>query len=309
MKSILMMLVFFVGQTFITEGQEQMVRGNPECITTLAIGAHPVDMEITAGAVLAKHAKSLLFGCGNRVATTAVVEERERVYVKDAQGAIIRINPDEKVIYLIFTSDQTFEGAPHVLEVLENHGIKGSFFPTGRSLRIEEFKPIYRQIIEQGHFIGGHGNYHLLYAPWPPEDRNHSLVSRDSLIADLHQNMLELEKFGVDISQVRYFNPPYQWYNAEQVRWIAEYGQMVLNFTPGVRTNADWTTPDLSNYMSSQRIIDSLFEFQATHEKGLRGAIILIHPGTDPTRTDKLYYRLDEIITRLKKLGYSFNRL
>jgi peptidoglycan/xylan/chitin deacetylase (PgdA/CDA1 family) len=248
----------------------------------------------------------LLFSCGKKpVETPETVVER--IYDFDAHGAVVRINSHEPVIYLIFTSDQSFEGASHVLEVLDRHGIKGSFFPCGRSLRMEEFRPIYEEIIARGHFIGAHSDMHVLYAPW--NDRNHSLLTRDSLIVDLHQNMLEIEKYGVDISKVRYYNPPYQWYNAEQVAWIAEYGQMVLNFTPGVRTSADYTTPEMPNYRSSQELIDLLFAFEAEHEKGLNGAIILIHPGTSEARTDKLYLRLDEIIERLKELGYSFDRL
>jgi len=253
----------------------------------------------------------LLFGCGNRAGTTetATVEAPERVYMKDAQGAVIRINPDEPVIYMFFTFDLSFEGTEHVLDVLARHNIQAFFSPTGNTLRDPEFYPLFRRIIADGHSFGGHGNKHLLWAPWPPQDRNISLVARDSLLTDLYLNMREFERFGVDVSQIRYFNPPYQWYNAEQVAWVAEAGQVVFNFTPGVRTNADWTTPDMPNYMSSPRIIESLFEFQATHELGMRGAIMLIHPGTDPRRIDKLYHHLDYIIERLKALGYSFGRL
>ena len=47
------------------------------------------------------------------------------------------------------------------------------------------------------------------------------------------------------------------------------------------------------------------------HEKavGLNGAIILIHPGVSDLRDDKLYNRLDEIITHFTKCGYSFKAL
>ena len=74
-----------------------------------------------------------------------------------------------------------------------------------------------------------------------------------------------------------------------------------------MRTAADYTTPDMKNYMSSQKIIDHLYEFEK--QNSLNGSIILIHPGTHASRTDKLYLRLDEIIKTLKKKGYSFGRL
>ena len=229
----------------------------------------------------------------------------EQNVVKDVHGAIVRMNPDRKVIHLIFSADDTFEGALPIIETLDKHNIKGSWFLCGNTFRIEKFKPVIQKIIRDGHFVGAHSDKHLLYAPW--ENRQVSLVTRDSLITDLRNNMLELEKYGIDISKVRYYLPPYEYYNAEHVRWIESEGQSVVNFTSGLRTAADYTTPGMRNYMSSQALIDQLFAFEAEH--GLNGAIILIHPGTVPERTDKLYFRLDEIINRLKEKGYTFERL
>jgi len=224
---------------------------------------------------------------------------------KDRYGATVRIGTDRKVIHLIFSADETFEGAQPILQTLDKNRIKGSFFLTGNCLRMEKFKPVIRKIIRKGHYVGAHSDNHLLYAPW--EDRQQSLVTPDSLIADLRNNMIELKKYGIDISKVRYYLPPYEYYNKEHVRLIESEGQTVINFTPGLRTAADYTTPDMPNYKSSQELIDQLFAFE--EENGLNGAIILIHPGTVDSRTDKLYLRLDEIIKRLKKRGYSFERL
>jgi hypothetical protein len=63
----------------------------------------------------------------------------------------------------------------------------------------------------------------------------------------------------------------------------------------------------MPNYQSSQALIDQLFIFEAEHT--LNGSIILLHPGTHPDRTDKLYLRLDEILCRLTAKGYSFEKL
>jgi peptidoglycan/xylan/chitin deacetylase (PgdA/CDA1 family) len=80
-----------------------------------------------------------------------------------------------------------------------------------------------------------------------------------------------------------------------------------FNYTPGTATPADYTTPGMKNYRSSQKLIDALFEFEK--REGLNGAFILIHPGTEKSRSDKLYNRLPEIIERLRALGYEFERL
>ncbi|MDR1368952.1 MAG: polysaccharide deacetylase family protein [Dysgonamonadaceae bacterium] len=223
---------------------------------------------------------------------------------KDSQGATVRINTDRKVIHLIFSADEAFEGAKPILETLDENQVKASFFLTGNCLREEKFESIIRDIIRKGHYVGGHSDKHLLYASW--DDRQRSLVSPDSLIADFQRNMAELEKYGIDLSQVHSFLPPYEYYNKEHVRLIESLGQTVINYTPGLRTAADYTTPDMPNYKSSQELIDQLFTYEA--EKGLNGSIILIHPGTQDVRTDKLYLRLGEIIRYLKTKGYIFER-
>ena len=227
------------------------------------------------------------------------------LYERDSHGAVVRIDSGRKVIHLIFSADDTFEGAQPILQLLDRHCVKASFFLTGNCLRDERFKPVIQEIIRNGHYVGGHSDNHLLYAPW--DDRQQSLVTPDSLIADFRQNMIELEKYEIDIPQIRYYLPPYEYYNSEHVRLIESQGQTVINFTPGVQTAADYTTPDMPNYRSSQVLIDQLFAFEATN--GLNGGIVLIHPGTQESRTDKLYARLDEIILRLKEKGYTFERL
>lgn len=241
----------------------------------------------------------LLAGC------TAKQKAVSRLSVKDSHGAVIRIDTCRKVIRLIFSADEMFEGAGPILQTLDRNSAKASFFLTGNCLRNNRFKPIIQEIIRKGHYVGGHSDNHLLYASW--DDRNQLLVTPDSLIADFRRNMEELKKYGVNISKVHYFLSPYEYYNTETVRLIESQGQTVINYTSGLRTAADYTTPDMFNYKSSQELIDQLFAYEA--EKGLNGAIILIHPGTENVRTDKLYLRLDEIIRRLKPKGYVFERL
>jgi peptidoglycan/xylan/chitin deacetylase (PgdA/CDA1 family) len=224
---------------------------------------------------------------------------------KDRQGATVRIDTGRKVIHLIFSADEAFEGAEPILKTLDMNHAKASFFLTGNCLRERKYKSVIQKIIRDGHYVGGHSDKHLLYASW--DDRQQSLVTPDSLVADFHQNMAELEKYGIDVLQMPYFLPPYEYYNQESVRLIESLGQTVINYTPGLRTAADYTTPDMPNYQSSQELIDQLFAYEA--EKGLNGSIILIHPGTQDIRTDKLYLRLDEIIRYLKAKGYTFERL
>ena len=112
------------------------------------------------------------------------------------------------------------------------------------------------------------------------------------------------KKFGISKSDAKWYLPPYEYYNTETVDWIEAAGINVMNLTPGSATSADYTIPSMSNYRTAQTLINSLMEFEA--KEGLNGAIILIHPGIEPSRPDPLYVRLGEIIKTLKKKGYTF---
>jgi peptidoglycan/xylan/chitin deacetylase (PgdA/CDA1 family) len=225
--------------------------------------------------------------------------------VRDSQGAIVRFNTKEKVIHLIFSADSAFEGAPVVLKTLDRNKAKASFFLTGNALRMSEHQAIIKQIISKGHYLGGHSDKHLLYAPW--DKRDQLLVSVDSLTTDFKRNMRELDKSGIHVDKLSYYLPPYEWYNKASVRIVESLGQSTINYTPGISTAAVYTTPDMKSYRSSQELIDALYNYES--KNGLNGCIILIHPGTHPHRTDKLYNRLDEVIKTLKKKGYYFDRL
>jgi endoglucanase len=65
----------------------------------------------------------------------------------------------------------------------------------------------------------------------------------------------------------------------------------------------------MKNYQSSEVLFEKLKKFEAATPGGLNGAFILIHPGTEPGRTDKFYDKLDELIHYFSSKGYIFNKL
>ncbi|HEY6975527.1 MAG TPA: cellulase, partial [Chitinophagaceae bacterium] len=123
-------------------------------------------------------------------------------------------------------------------------------------------------------------------------------------------NLEAIKNLNIDISKTHYFIPPYEWWNDSIAAWSKEQGLQIINFTPGIRTNADYTYPEMGElYKSSEWIIQSLKKFAAENKSGLNGDIILIHAGTDARRKDKLYNRLTELIDYLKSEGYRFKRV
>jgi len=227
--------------------------------------------------------------------------------VTDENGAIIRMNKKEKSIYLIFSADEFGEGSQVILDILKRNNIKGSFFLTGNYLRDPSNAKSIKRIIDEKHFMGPHSDNHLLYVPW--EKRDSLLITKEKFVSDLRANYAELKKKGADLSGTRYFLPPYEWYNSAVSAWTSDMGARLISLTPGTATNADYTTPLMSNYQSSDILIRRIKDFESTQEYGLNGAFVLVHLGTDPARTDKFYSRLDKLISYFRSEGYTFKRL
>lgn len=232
--------------------------------------------------------------------------EKQLVTVRDHRGAIVRMDPGMQDVYLVFTADERFEGGRSVLNTLKKQHVKASFFLTGNCLENKKWRRLIKDIAQDGHFVGPHGHRHLLYAPWQGNIEK-SLVSADSLRRDIADNVKALEKMGINPAGVRWFMPSFEHYNTETVRVSAAMGLEVVAPTPGILTRADYTTPDMASYRSSEALTGQLMDVEA--KEGLNGALVLIHPGTEDGRTDKLYDRLEEIIVHLKQKGYTFKRL
>lgn len=217
------------------------------------------------------------------------------------QGGIIRTNPAKKNITLVFTAADKADGTDVILATLKKHGIRGGFFFTGEFF--ERFPEAVSRILADGHYIGSHSYGHLLYCSW--ENRNELLVTREEFEKDLLKSYEVMSKAGIKAEDAPYFMPPYEYYNKQISAWTKNLGIQVVNFTPGTLTNADYTTPDMKNYRSSQVIYDRVMEVEK--KEGLNGHIMLIHLGTDAARTDKFYNYMDKMIKALKKKGYQFS--
>jgi peptidoglycan/xylan/chitin deacetylase (PgdA/CDA1 family) len=114
---------------------------------------------------------------------------------------------------------------------------------------------------------------------------------------------------GINTLNVKYFLPPYEWYNDSIATWTNDLGLQLINYTPGTLSHADYTTPGDKNYRSTGEIYQSIVTYEQSRRSGLNGFVLLMHIGTDPKRTDKLYKRLPELLGYLKKRGYRFMKV
>lgn len=219
--------------------------------------------------------------------------------IVDKEGAIIRSDTLKKNIYLCFTGHDHIEGFEYVLSVLKKQKVKGSFFFTGDFVRNN--KALVKAIAKNGHFVGAHSDKHLLYCDWTKRDS--LLHSENRIKDDILQNLHALKKLGI---RPKYFMPPYEWYNKKVVHIASQLDQITVNFSSGTRSNADYTTPDMPNYISSNDILESIYSYLSLNS--MNGFHLLIHPGTSPKRKDKFYLHLDRLINELMKEGYQFSK-
>ena len=228
-----------------------------------------------------------------------------------SHGGIIRGDSTKKNIALVFTGHEFAEGGDFIASTLEQQKIKASFFFTGDFYKNASNKKLIDRLLTARHFLGNHSYKHLLYCDWT--NRDSLLVTKSEFLGDLFPLTETLGRLAKRIEQpnykpafIKYFLPPYEWYNDSISTWCKEADIQLINYTPGTLSHADYTTKNDKNYRSSEAIYNSIINYEKAKPAGLNGFILLMHIGSGPDRTDKFYYRLPTLIRSLKQKGYQF---
>ena len=225
----------------------------------------------------------------------------------NVQGAIIRGDKTVKKIALVFTGDEYADGGKYIADVLRKEKIEASFFLTGNFYRCKSFREVIDRLKRGGNYLGSHSDKHPLYCDW--QNRDSLLVNENEFKKDLSDSYGELTKLQIDNKKARFFLPPYEWYNDSIAQWTNKMGLQLINYTPGTRSSADYTYPEMgAKYVNSETIYKSILNEEIKPD-GLNGFILLSHIGTDPRRTDKFYKYLPRLIGEMKKRGYQFVRI
>jgi len=205
---------------------------------------------------------------------------------------------------LVFTGHEFAEGGNFIANTLQQQNIKASFFFTGKFYENPDFKRTISLLIRNENYLGPHSFQHLLYCDW--NKRDSLFVTREDFFNDLLSNLDIMHSKGINAFKIKYFLPPYEWYNDSISAWTKDLGLQLINYTPGTLSHADYTTSKDKNYRSSETIYNSIINYERIKPAGLNGFILLMHIGAGPDRTDKFYTRLPEIINYLKQKGYQF---
>ncbi len=225
-------------------------------------------------------------------------------FIVDENGAIIRGDISRKQIALVLTGDEFGDGGEAIRSTLKKHHVLASFFLTGNFYANPLFRKLIFGLEKDGHYMGPHSDKHLLYADWTKRDS--LLVTEQEFKRDLRTNYERMSAFGISFRDAPFFLPPFEWYNVRIAEWTRELGLQLVNYSPGTRSSADYTFPEMGErYLSSDKIYESIIDYEKSDANGLNGFILLIHIGTDPRRADKFYNKLDALLPELKGRGYT----
>lgn len=186
--------------------------------------------------------------------------------------AIWRMDPKEKAVYLTFDDGPIPEITPWVLDLLDEHDIKATFFMVGDNVR--KYPETFRMVVERGHRIGNHTFNHI---------RGFGIRTKNYLANTNKAN---------ETMQTDLFRPPHGHMRWKQYHVLKKYYKIVM---------WDLVTRDYSKRTNGRQV------FRIVKKYVRNGSIITFH---DSLKAEKnMKYALPRSIEWLKEQGYEFKLL
>lgn len=187
-------------------------------------------------------------------------------------GAVWRQCAERKVVYLTFDDGPIPEVTPWVLELLDAHDIKATFFMVGENAY--KHPEIYRMVVERGHRVGNHTYNHIRGFEYT-----------------LESYLINVEKAN-ELLKTDLFRPPHG-----HMRW----GQYFA--LKGLYRIIMWdlVTRDYSNKLNERQVLHKVKKYIRN------GSIVTFH---DSLKAEKnMKYALPRAIEWIKEQGYEFDVL
>lgn len=185
---------------------------------------------------------------------------------------IYSVFTDKKQVALTFDCAWGADDIDEILETLDQHGVKATFFMVGDWMR--KYPEAAKKIAEKGHDVASHSDKHPHVTEMGKEE-----IKKDIRFA--HNTIKEIT--GIDANLYR---APYGEYNDTVVEAAKESGYYIIQW--------DVDSLDWKNY-GKQEMIDRVLK----HKNLSPGSIILLHNATKYTKD-----ALPTIIEGLKGKGY-----
>ena len=200
------------------------------------------------------------------------------IRVADASPLVIsrgKAQTGTKRVALTFDDGPNTVYTPQILDVLQKHEVRATFFVLGSSA--VRARTVLSRIVEEGHELGLHSYSHA----------NMARRSRAAVLADLDR--AEAAVAPVIEGKLRWYRPPYGSTSIGLTRILAERGYSVALWSIDPR---DWQRP------GSQVICDRVL--RRLHD----GAVILLHDGGGNRAGTVAAVR--QLLPAIKSKGYQF---
>ena len=179
--------------------------------------------------------------------------------------AIFRMDPNERAVYLTFDDGPIPEVTPWVLELLEKHNIKATFFMVGDNIR--KHPDEYRMVVEHGHRIGNHTFNHIRGFEYSNPDYLANTRRVDEII---HSDL---------------FRPPHGHMGFRQYYTLRHHYRIIM---------WDLVTRDYSKRMRPEQVLNNVKRYVRN------GSIITFHDSLKSWNNGNLQYALPRSIEFLK---------
>lgn len=178
-----------------------------------------------------------------------------------------------KYASLSFDAAWGAEDTIQLLDILDKHNVKVTFFMTGGW--VESYPDMVKEIYARGHDLGNHSQNHKQMSKLSVEEQKKEIMS----VSESVKNLTGYDMF--------LFRPPYGDYNSTLINTLYACNYYPIQWSVD---SLDWKDYGVSNIIKT-----------VTQHKALdNGAIILMHNGAKFTAQ-----ALDEVITSLEQQGYT----
>ena len=210
------------------------------------------------------------------------IEQPPEFFRKLYPGAVWRMDPNEKAVYLTFDDGPIPEVTPWVLDLLDKHNIKATFFMVGDNIR--KHPDEFRMVVERGHRIGNHTFNHI---------RGFEYTAKNYL-GNTEQAKIFMEMGGdinCNVEKVLYpllFRPPHGHMFANQYLTLKRTYKIVM---------WDLVTRDYSKKLRGPQVLANVMRYARN------GSIITFHDSLKSWCNGNLQYALPRAIDFLKEEG------
>lgn len=170
----------------------------------------------------------------------------------------------------------TFDDGPHenthkVLEVLEKHRVKATFFLIGKNC--EQHPELVRSIADQGHVLGNHSFHH---------EKSHGTIGTEKVVAEIEQTNQQIQSITGEAP--RLYRPPFGVTNPRIARAVQQTSMISVGWS----------------IRSYDTVIEDVKKLVTKVKAGLnkKGHIVLMHDSCAHTAE-----ALDQLIDHCRKNG------